>query len=229
MCTLWTKKIWDKFYLFKNRDLKYAISTKVKKENDKVKKILIVDDKWHCEWINEYGIWVVFATLKPYPLIKYPDSDTIARDILNQKNIKNAISIIKNSGISVNIIISDNKTSYIIEKTPYEFAMTKVKDNWVITNSSIKLNKKNWPLSQESRESSEIRYKRGKKLINHIENIKDIIKFLSDKESYPLYSICKWKESISPTRCSFIYDLKNRKIFFCKTRPDNWTYKEYIL
>ncbi|MFZ3015898.1 MAG: carcinine hydrolase/isopenicillin-N N-acyltransferase family protein [Minisyncoccia bacterium] len=229
MCTLAAKKINNKFFIFKNRDLGWNAKTRIIKENKKVKKLLVVDERGHCEGLNEYGIGLIEATLKPYPLIRYPDSSKIARHILDQKNIKDAIEIIKNSKSSVNNIISDGKVAFIIEKTPYDFAFTKVINSGVITNLSIKLSEKNGSKNKETREASQIRYLRGKNLLKTTKNFNDIVKFLSDKKGYPLFSICRGKESISPTRCSYIYDLKNKTIFFCKARPDKEKFKKYQL
>lgn len=229
MCTLAAKKINNRFFIFKNRDLEWNTKTKIIKEDGAVKKLLIVDEKGHCEGLNEYGVGYIEATLKPYPLIKYPDSSKVARDVLNQKNIKDAIKIIKNSKSSVNIIISDGNKAFIIEKTPYDFATTRINDCGVVTNLSIKLSKENGPHTKESREINKIRYLRAKKLVKNVNSFRGMIKFLSDKEGYPHYSICRGKESISPTRCSFIYDLKEKTIFFCPTRPDKGNFKKYQL
>jgi len=231
MCTLAAKKINGQFFIFKNRDLLKKLKTKtsVVKEGRKIRKLLIIDKKGHCEGLNEYGLGLIDATLKPYPPAKYPNSSKIARRVLNQKKIEDAIAIIKNSCDSANTIISDGTKTFIIEKSLSNFAITRVINDGVITNLSIKLSKKNGPLAAESRESSWIRYTRAKKIIKKIHNFQGIIDFLSDKRGYPLYSICRGQESISPTWCSFIYDLKNRTIFFCPTSPDKGTFKKYQL
>jgi hypothetical protein len=52
---------------------------------------------------------------------------------------------------------------------------------------------------------------------------------LTDKKGYPLYSICRGKESVSETRCAFIYDLKGKTISFCPASPDKGKFKEYKL
>ena len=229
MCTLAAKKINNEFFIFKNRDLDYSAKTRIIREDKKVKKLLIVDELGHCEGLNEYGIGIIEATLKPYPRVKYPDSSKYVRKILNQKNLQDVIEIIKNSKSSVNNIISDGKQAFIVEKTPYDFAITKIKDHGVIANLSVKLSKKNGPNNKESRRITKIRYERAKELIKNVSNLKDMTKFLSDKKGFPCESICRGKKSISPTKCSFIYDLKNKVIYFCNTRPDKGVFKEYKL
>jgi hypothetical protein len=229
MCTLAAKKIDNKFFIFKNRDLERNAKTRIIRENKKVKKLLIIDERGHCEGLNEYGIGIIEATLKPYPLIKYPDSSKDARKVLNQKNIEDAIEVIKNSKSSVNNIISDGNVAFIIEKTPYDFAITKVKDHGVIANLSVRLSVKNGPHNEESRKITKTRYLRAKEIIKNVKNFKDINKFLSDKKGYPHKSICRGKEATSPTRCSFIYDLKAKTIFFCPTSPDKGKFKKYQL
>ena len=229
MCTLAAKKINNKFFIFKSRDLDYQAKTRIIRENDKVKKILIVDERGHCEGLNEYGLGIIEATLKPYPLVEYQDSSKIARRILNQNNIQDALKIMKNNRGSVNTIISDGKSAFIVEKTPYEFATTKIRDMGVIANLSVKLSRKNGPQTKSSRENTRARYLRAKELIKTVKTIKGMEKFLSDKKGYPHQSICRGPEAVSPTRCSFIYDLENRSILFCKTSPDKGEFKKYQL
>lgn len=228
MCTLGTKKLNNSFYLFKNRDRKYKVNTRVVKEKNAVKKLLILDQRGHCEGINEYGIGIVEATLQPFPRVRYKTPSQIARKILDQNNIKDVLRIIEKSNISANMIVSDGVNSFIVEKTPYEFASNKVKDQGVITNLSIKLNKKNGANLKSVRDYASIRYKRAKEIVKNIKSFNDIKKFLSDKKNYPM-SICSGEPWWITTKCSYIYDLKNRKIFFCNTRPDKGIFKEYKL
>jgi len=229
MCTLGTKKIKGNFYLFKNRDREYPIDTKVIKEKGKTRKLLIVDQKGHCEGINEHGIGIIGATLQPFPRVRYRTCSQIARRILDRDNLNDAIKIIKSNKISANIILSDGANAYIVERTPYEFATTKVRDSGVVTNLSIKLNKQNGPKLQTVRDWASIRYKRGKEIVKKIESFEDIKTFLTDKKNYPDKSICSGEPWWISTKCSFIYDLKNKKIYFCKTRPDKGKFKEYKL
>ena len=229
MCTLAAKKIVNRFFIFKTRDLDFRTRTRVIRENKGVKKLLIVDERGHCEGLNEYGIGIIEATLKPFPLVKYPDSSKIARRVLSQKNILAAIEIIKNSRSSVNNIISDGDQAFIIEKTQTAFAITKIKEQGVIANLSLKLSQKNGPHTPSSREIIKARYLRAKKIIDQVKSLAGIKKFLSDKKGYPHQSICRGPEAISPTRCAFIYDLKNCTIFFCPTSPDQGKFKKYQL
>jgi hypothetical protein len=229
MCTLGVKKINDVFYLFKNRDREYLIDTKVVEESGRIKKLLIVDQKGHCEGINEYGIGLVSATLQPYPRIKYRTSSQIARRILDQDNIKDALKIIANNKISANIIIADSHNAYLAERTPYAFAATKIRQDGIMTNLSIKLNRQNGSKLTTVREWARARYRRGRKIIKNIKSFPGIIKFLSDKEGYPDRSICSGKSWWISTKCSYIFDLKNKKIFFCSTRPDKSKFIEYKL
>ncbi len=229
MCTLAAKKINDSFLIFKTRDLERKAKTRVVKEAGMVKKLLIVDEKGHCEGLNEYGLGIIEATLKPYPPVKYPDSSTITRRLLDKKDIKEALEVIKKSRCSFNSILSDGKTAFIVEKTPDNFAVTRLKDSGVVTNLSLKLSKKNGSKLRETRLASKIRLLRGREIIKGIKSLNGIKKFLSDKKGYPLYSICRGKESISETRCAFIYDLERRTIIFCPVSPDKGKFKAYKL
>lgn len=226
MCTLGTKKISGHFYLFKNRDREYCVDTKVVREKGRVKKLLIIDQKGHCEGINEYGIGFIEATLQPFPRTRHKTPSQIARKVLDQKKIEDALKIIEKSNTSCNIIISDDKNSFIVEKTPYEFATTRVRTEGVITNLSIKLNKHNGSMLKSVRDWSRARYVRSKEIIKEVKSFRDIPKFLSDKKGYPDKSICSGEPWWIPTKCSYIYDLENKSIFFCKTRPDRGRFKE---
>jgi len=228
MCTLAVKKIKNNFFLFKNRDREYKVNTKIVKENGKTRKLLVIDQRGHCEGINEHGLGLIEATLQPYPRIKHKTPSQIARKILDQNNIKDALKIIETSNISANMIVSDGKDSFIVEKTPYEFATTKIKNEGVITNLSVKLNKKNGSKLKTIRDWAKIRYMRAKKIIKDVKSFKDIPKFLADKKNYPI-SICSGKPWWITTKCSFIYDLKNRVIYFCNTSPDKGKFKKYQL
>jgi hypothetical protein len=229
MCTLAAKKINNNFFIFKNRDREYKVKTKVVKENGKVKKLLIIDQRGHCEGLNEFGVGLIEATLQPYPRIKYRTMSQIARRVLDQTNINDAIKIIKNNKISVNLIIADSKKAYILEKTPNEFALTNIKTSGVITNLSLKLNPRNGAKLESIRESSRLRYERAKKIIGRVKSFKNIILFLKDKEGWPSNSICRGYPWWIPTRCSYIYNLKNKTIYFCNTRPDKGKFKSYKL
>lgn len=229
MCTLAAKKINDSFLIFKTRDLERKAKTRVVRETGLVKKLLIVDEKGHCEGLNEYGIGIVEATLRPYPPVKYSNSSTITRRLLDQKDIKEALKVIEGSRCSFNSILSDGKTAFIVEKTPDDFAVTRLRDGGVITNISLKLSRKNGSKLKETRLASKIRLLRGRELLKDIKSLNGIKKFLSDKKGYPLYSICRGRESISETRCAFIYDLKRRAIIFCSVSPDKGKFVEYKL
>lgn len=229
MCTLAAKKLNGMFFLFKNRDLSEPAHTVVVHENDVVKKVLIVDEHGHCEGLNEYGIGMIDATLKPYPLVPYPDSSLYAREVLNQSTIEDAISVIKRNLGSVNTIIADAHRAYVIEKTPYEFAITEIETGGVITNTSIVLDKRNGPHSEESRIASETRLNRGKQLLPMVHSMNDIQRFLGDTEGFPLFSICRGADSIAPTRCAFIYDLAKKTVYFCDTSPDVGLFQAYSI
>ena len=225
MCTLGAKKLKEQFYIFKNRDREYRIHTEVVREGGKVRKLLVVDERGHCEGINEYGIGVVEATLQPFPRVRHKTPSQIMRNMLNEHDIKGALEIIRKSNISANIILSDGVAAYIVEKTPYEFAATKLKDQGVITNLSVKLNKKNGSKLASVRTWANIRYRRAKEIIKDVKSFKRITRFLGDKKNYPM-SICSGPPWWITTKCSYIYDLKKKRIFFCSTRPDRGVFKE---
>ena len=94
--------------------------------------------------------------------------------------MKDALNIIKKAHISGNMILSDGNIAYIVESTPYEYADTRIKSQGVITNLSVKLNKKNGYTDEIKRDHAKGRYKRAKELIKKIVTIEDIKALLSD-------------------------------------------------
>ena len=214
MCTLGAKKIRGKFYLFKTRDLKHNIPTRIVVEKKEVKKILVIDKNNHCEGLNEYGIGFVEATLKPHSDKRYLQPSSIGRKILNQTNLNDALNVISKYKISGNIIISDSKNAIIAERTPSEFAFTKIRDQGIITNHSIKLDKRKGSKKKANGVSSIRRYYRAKELVKEIKDLKGVERLLSDTRNSPKFSIHNIK-----TRCSFIYELNKREILFYKKIP----------
>jgi len=229
MCTLGAKKIHESFFIFKNRDREYKSRCSVIREKGKASKLIVVDNRGHCEGLNEYGIGFVEATLQPFPRIRFRSISQIARRILDQNNLPDAIGIIRRSKTSCNVIISDEKDAYIVEKTPFEFAATKLKTQGVITNLSIKLNRKNGSKLKSVREWARARHNRARHLVKDVRSVSGIRKLLSDKEGYPDRSILGGKGWWIPTRASFIFDLKRRKILFCNGQPGSHPFKGYML
>lgn len=214
MCTIGAKKINEYFTLFKNRDRIDKVHTKIIFEKKGVKKLLITDEKSHCEGLNEFGLCFIETTLSPYCTKKYKTVSQIGRRLLDQKKILDAIEIIKRNKISSNIIISDGYSAYLVERTPSEFEMTKLRKEGVITNHSLKLNNLNGPKDTNSRKSSIIRFNRAKKLIKNVSNIQDIKTILSDNEGkYPIYN--------NYTICSYVLNPIRKQIIFFENKPNS--------
>lgn len=221
MCTIGAKKINGNFYLFKNRDRSDYVNTKIITENN-VRKILIVDEKKHCEGLNEYGVGFIEATLSPYGIKSYKTVSQIGRKMLNQNTIDDMIEVVRRNKISSNIIVSDGNKSYIVERTPKEISVTKILNYGVITNHSLNLDSRNGPKKDIGRKSSEIRLSKAKSLVKDVCSIKDIENLLSDKTGeFKIYN--------HTTLCSFIFDLINKKILFYNSIPNKGNFKEYKL
>jgi hypothetical protein len=229
MCTLGAKKIGGRFLIFKNRDREYSAPCRVVREGGRASKLLIVDSRGHCEGMNGHGIGFVEAMLQPFPRVRHRTISQLARRILDQNSLEQAISVVKRNKTSCNLIISDAKRAFIVERTPCEFAATRLKDGGVLTNLSIKLDRRNGSKRKDVREWASARYSRAKKLIGKVKSLKGIIRLLSDKEGWPDRSICSGGGWWIPTRCSYIYDLEKRTIYFCTTRPDLGKFRKYSL
>ncbi|MFA5105354.1 MAG: carcinine hydrolase/isopenicillin-N N-acyltransferase family protein [Candidatus Micrarchaeia archaeon] len=235
MCTLGAKRIDCRFFIFKNRDRENreerANKTRIalEKGGGKAEKLLVIDRKGHCEGLNEFGIGFVEATLQPYPRARIRTISHFARNILDQPTLEKAISAIKRRKTSCNVIISDGKNAFAVEKTPYSFAATRIAQKGVLTNLSVKLNPKNGSKLESVREWARARYERGNEIIGNVKGLKGIIRFLSDRKGWPDRSICSGGNWWIRTRCSYIYDLEKRTIYFCGTRPDKGGFKKYSL
>ena len=232
MCTLGAKKIEDRFFIFKNRDREYSIDTQVIIEDEGVKKLLVVDQKGHCEGLNEYGIGMIEASLRPANKTRFRTISQIARQVLDQKTLDESIAIIQNHKISTNVIISNGERTFIVEKTPEEFSSTEVFERGVIANHGVHISSENGPDLKSVREWTEGRYKRASQLVNGISSFDDIVQFLSDKDGFPNKSILGGNRDEGwwiPTHCSYVYDLRKRTIFFCNDRPDRGEFIEYSL
>lgn len=213
MCTLGAKKIDGKFIIFKTRDRSDKVSTRIIKETiNGIRTILIVDEKGHCEGMNEYGISFVESSLWPYGIKKFRHVSYIGRKILKQKTLDGAIGLIQRNKISSNVIVSDGIRAFIIERTPSQFDARILRVGGVITNHSIRLDHRNLPKTEEGQKASKGRLRRARALIKDISSIKDIEVFLSDKDGkYPIYN----KHTIS----SYIFDPSARKLFLYRKEP----------
>lgn len=241
MCTLGAKKIGGRFFIFKNRDrenreergnrtrVAWEKGAKKARGGRSAAKLLIVDSKGHCEGLNEYGIGFVEATLQPYPRTRIRTISHFARKILDQPGIAGAIDAIRKSKTSCNAIISDGKSAYAVEKTPYAFATTRIAGQGVLTNLSVKLNPKNGSKLEAVRQWARARYDRGNRIIGKAKSLRGIMRFLADKEGWPDRSICSGRGWWIRTRCSYIYDLEKRAIYFCPGRPDRRAFKKHEL
>ncbi len=229
MCTLGAKKIGRRFFIFKNRDLEYARKCRIAREGGKARKLLVTDGKGHCEGLNEHGIGFVEAMLQPFPRTRFRAISQLARTILDQGTLQGAISVLRGNKTSCNAIISDGKRAFAVEKTPRGFAVTRLKEHGILTNLSVKLDRRNGSHRRDVRGWAAARYNRGKELVRKARGLKGIIRLLSDKKGWPDRSICSGGGWWIPTRCSYVLDLEKRRIYFCSTRPDRGKFAEYNL
>ena len=229
MCTIGAKKINGRFLIFKNRDTERARKSKVIRERGKARMLIITDEKGHCEGLNEFGIGVVEAMLQPFPRIRTAPFSRIARRILEQRTLRGAIAAIRESSTSCNAIVSDGKSAFAVEKTPYGFAATRIGNQGILTNLSVKLDSRNGSRLASVRGWAAARYRRGMILARKAKSLKGIIRLLSDREGWPDRSICSGGGWWIPTRCSYIFDLEKKTIYFSRTRPRIGSFKAYRL
>ncbi len=229
MCTIGAKKIGGSFIIFKNRDLQHARKTRIAREQGSVSKLLVTDEKGHCEGFNECGIGVVEAMLQPFPRTRTVPFARIARRILDQKTVQGAVEAIRGSKTSCNAIVSDGESAFAVEKTPHGFAATRIRGQGILTNLSVKLDSRNGSRLASVRGWAAARYARGNELARKAKSLKGIIRLLSDRKGWPGRSICSGGSWWIPTRCSYIFDLEKRTIYFSRTSPGTGSFRAYKL
>jgi predicted choloylglycine hydrolase len=155
------------------------------------------------------------------------------RLILDASAAKEAVEIIKafNPRIGGNMFVADARECYGIEGVPEKYFIEKTTDSAVKTNHFVNLPNRNLDFGSEEgfEQWSRDHYNRAKELILAASNLKDFQQLLRDrKNAEKKTAICTTRrEAECFTHSAFIFDTKNRKVFYCQGNPLENEFKEY--
>ena len=242
MCTTAAKQLNDSWYLLKTRDpvpwMRWDDEIKLfDSKADKFKKLIIQNPDPHEDGyyggINGKGVAYVSTFVRvaenQVSYIRRP----YVRLILDASTAKEAVEIIKsfNPRIGGNMFVADPKECYGIEGVPEKYLIEKVSEPMVKTNHFVNLPNRNLGFDEEENfeKWSYDHYVRAEELISTANSLKDFQQLLQDrKNAEKNTAICTTKEEDECfTHSAFIFDTKNRKVFYSQGNPLENEFKEF--
>jgi len=242
MCTTAAKKLNDSWFLLKTRDpvlwMRWDDEIKLfDSKADKYKKLIIQNPDPHEDGyyggINEKGVAYISTFVQvaenQISYIRRP----YVRLILDASTAKEAVEIIKafNPRIGGNMFIADPKECYGIEGVPEKYFVQRVGDPMVKTNHFVNLPNRNLSFETEKgfEQWSHDHYDRAKELISTANGLEDFQQLLRDrKNAEKKTAICTTKEEDKCfTHSAFIFDTKNRKVYYSQGNPLENEFKEH--
>lgn len=242
MCTTVAKKLNDSWFLLKTRDpipwMRWDDEIKLfDSKVDKFKKLIIQNPDPHEDGyyggINEKGVAYISTFIgvaeNQVSYIRRP----YVRLILDALTAKEAVEIIKafNPRIGGNMFVADDEECYGIEGVPEKYFIEEVNKPLVKTNHFVKLPNRNLGFDTDEgfEEWSHDHYDRAKELISTANSLKDFQQLLRDrKHAEKKTAICTTKEEDECfTHSAFIFDTKNRKVFYSQGNPLENEFKEF--
>lgn len=242
MCTTVAKKLNDNWFLLKTRDpvpwMRWNDEIKLfDSKADKFKKLIIQNPNPHEDGyyggINEKGVAYASTFVRvaenQVSYIRRP----YVRLILDASTTEEAVEIIKsfNPRIGGNMFVADPKECYGIEGVPEKYFVEKVSEPMVKTNHFVKLPNRNLGFDEEENfeQWSHDHYDRAKELISTATSLEDFQQLLQDrKNAEKKTAICTTKkEDECFTHSAFIFDTKNRKVFYSQGNPLENDFKEF--
>lgn len=242
MCTTAAKKLNDSWFLLKTRDpvpwMRWDDEIKLfDSKTDKLKKLIIQNpdprEDGYYGGINEKGVAYISTFVRvaenQVSCIRRP----YVRLILDALTAKEAVEIIKtfNPRIGGNMFVADSKECYAIEGVPEKYYIEKITKPIVKTNHFVKLPNRNLSFDavEGFKEWSIDRYNRAKELISIANSLEDFQRFLRDrKNADKTTAICRIKDEYDCfTHSAFIFDTKNRKVFYSQGNPLENEFKEF--
>jgi predicted choloylglycine hydrolase len=241
MCTTAAKRLDNSWFLLKTRDpvpwMRWDDEIKLfDSKDDKYKKLIIQNPNPNEDGfyggINERGVAFVATFVKvSEDQISYIRRPYI-RLILDAGSAKEAVEIIRsfNPRIGGNMFVADPDECYGIEGVPEKYFIEKISDPAVKTNHFINLPNENLGFNDEHfKKWSHDHYNRAAELISTSNSLGDFQELLRDrKNAEKKTAICSTKEEDECfTHSAFIFETKNRKVFYCQGNPLENGFKEY--
>jgi predicted choloylglycine hydrolase len=242
MCTTAAKQLNDSWYLLKTRDpvpwMRWDDEIKLfDSEADKFKKLIIQNpdprEDGYYGGINEKGVAYISTFVRvaenQVGYIRRP----YVRLILDAPTAKEAVEIIKsfNPRIGGNMFVADSKECYAIEGVPEKYHIEKITKSMVKTNHFVSLPNRNLSFDavEGFKEWSTDRYNRAKELISTANSLEDFQQLLRDRENADkTTAICRTEDEYDCfTHSAFIFDTKNRKVFYSQGNPLENEFKEF--
>lgn len=242
MCTTIAKYLNNSWFLLKTRDpvswMRWDDEIKLfNSSNDKYRKLIVQNpnpnEDGYYGGINEKGVTFISTFVNVAEnQISYIRKPYI-RLILNAETAKEAVEIIKafNPRIGGNMFVADSNECYGIEGVPEKYFIEKIFYSTVKTNHYINLPNENlnFKTDKHFKQWSHDHYNRAKELILTANSLEDFKQLLRDqKNSDKKTSICSTKnEDNCFTHSAFIFDTKNKKVYYCQGNPLDNEFKEY--
>jgi predicted choloylglycine hydrolase len=242
MCTTAAKKLNNSWFLLKTRDpvswMRWDDEIKLfDSKSDKFKKLIIQNPDPHEDGyyggINENGVAFISTFVRvaenQVSYIRRP----YVRLILEASTAREAVEIIKafNPRIGGNMFVADSEECYGIEGVPETYFVEKVDEPMVKTNHFVKLPNRNLDFDEEKNfeQWSHDHYDRARELISTANSLEDFQQLLRDrKNAVQKTAICTTKEEDECfTYSAFIFDTKNRRVFYSQGNPMENDFKEF--
>lgn len=242
MCTTAAKQINRSWHLIKTRDpvpwMRWDDEIKLfKTKTDKYKKLIIQNpdpnEDGYYGGINEKGVAFTSTFVKvAEDQISYIHRPYV-RLILDAASAKEAVKIIKSfyPRIGGNMFVADSKECYGIEGVPEKYFVKKVNTWEVKTNHYLHLPHQN--LSHITKPSSKTwsynHQDRAEELVTQAKTVDDLKNILRDrKNADSKTAICTISaENKCCTYSAFIFDTKNKKVYYCQGNPLENEFKKY--
>jgi len=242
MCTTAAKRLDSSWFLIKTRDpvewMRWDDEIKLfNTKADKFKKFIIqnpnpVEDGYYGG-INEKGVayisTFVHVAENQISYIRRP----YVRLILDAATAKEAVKIIESfkPKIGGNMFVADPNECYGIEGVPEKYFIEKITEPAVKTNHFIHLPNRNleFDTSLTFENWTKTHFSRATELLANANNIDDLKNILKDRNNSEIKcAICTTKdEEKCFTYSAFIFDTKNKKVYYCQGNPLEKPFKEY--
>ncbi len=242
MCTTAAKQLDNSWFLLKSRDpvpwMRWDDELKLFDTSaDKFKKLIVQNpdprEDGYYGGINEKGVAYISTFVRvaenQISYIRRP----YVRLILDAPTAKEAVDIITsfNPRIGGNMFVADANECYAIEAVPKKYHIEKITEPMVKTNHFVSLPNRNLSFDEVEgfKEWSIDRYNRANELIQTADSLDDFKQLLRDRKNVQKNTaICRTKEEFECfTHSAFIFDTKNRKVYYAQGNPLENEFKEF--